>query len=331
MAGTLSQHLWENGAIPDLLTLAQILGVLLVGRVLWVSVYRLWFSPLAKFPGPKLAALTTLYEFYYDLISKGGGQMTFQVKRLHEQYGPIVRVGPNEVHIDDPDFYNTVYTKHTAQRPIDKLERYRHRFGMPEATISTVSGELHRIRRAAIAPFFSRQRIAALEGTVQDIMNIISHRLATEYAGTGRNIDVCTMWGSMTADVVSELAFARCANFTSAPGFFSPYYEALRSMVYAGHITTHMNWLMGMIHWVPDAVMGRLIPGFKPILDYRVLIRKQVRDVFAGKNMDAKDASHATVFHDILASDLPPEELTIERVTQEAMSVSGAGIETTMW
>lgn len=61
------------------------------------------------------------------------------------------------------------------------------------------------------------------------------------------------------------------------------------------------------------------------------MIRSQVRDVLAGKNMDAKEASHATIFHDILGSDLPPEELTELRLTQEAMSISGAGIETTMW
>jgi hypothetical protein len=36
-----------------------------------VVVHRVYLSPLAKFPGPKLAAASILYEFYYDIICKG--------------------------------------------------------------------------------------------------------------------------------------------------------------------------------------------------------------------------------------------------------------------
>ena len=52
-------------------------------------IYRLYLSPLSKFPGPKLAAATLLYEAYYDVIL--GGQYTFKIKELHEQYGGFVR------------------------------------------------------------------------------------------------------------------------------------------------------------------------------------------------------------------------------------------------
>lgn len=62
------------------LSLAAV-AILLVGR----SIYRLYFHPLSKFPGPRLAAISTLYEFYYDVIS--GGKFMFEIKRMHEQYG----------------------------------------------------------------------------------------------------------------------------------------------------------------------------------------------------------------------------------------------------
>jgi hypothetical protein len=48
-------------------------------------VYRLYFSPLAKFPGPRMAAATLWYEAYYDIIKKG--QYTFKIKELHKKYG----------------------------------------------------------------------------------------------------------------------------------------------------------------------------------------------------------------------------------------------------
>jgi hypothetical protein len=44
-------------------------------------VYSVYFGPLSKFPGPKLAAATLLYEFYYDVILKG--QYNFKIKELH--------------------------------------------------------------------------------------------------------------------------------------------------------------------------------------------------------------------------------------------------------
>jgi hypothetical protein len=48
-------------------------------------IYRLYLSPLAKFPGPKLAAATLWYEAYYDVVKKG--QYTFKIKELHKKYG----------------------------------------------------------------------------------------------------------------------------------------------------------------------------------------------------------------------------------------------------
>lgn len=53
-------------------------GVLLV-------VYRLYLSPIAAFPGPKLAAATEWYEFYYHLVKDG--QFGRAVERMHEKYG----------------------------------------------------------------------------------------------------------------------------------------------------------------------------------------------------------------------------------------------------
>jgi hypothetical protein len=50
-----------------------------------ISMYRLYFHPIAHFPGPKLAGLTRWYEFYYELVKKG--QMTFHIQELHKKYG----------------------------------------------------------------------------------------------------------------------------------------------------------------------------------------------------------------------------------------------------
>lgn len=56
--------------------------------LVYAAILRLYLSPIAGFPGPKLAALTRLYELYYEVIK--GGQFTFKIKELHKQYGMVL-------------------------------------------------------------------------------------------------------------------------------------------------------------------------------------------------------------------------------------------------
>jgi len=60
----------------------------LVGWALYIvycAIWRLYLSPIARFPGPRLAALTHWYELYYDLVK--GGKYVLKIRELHEQYG----------------------------------------------------------------------------------------------------------------------------------------------------------------------------------------------------------------------------------------------------
>ncbi|ROV92588.1 hypothetical protein VMCG_08927 [Cytospora schulzeri] len=292
----------------------------------------LYLSPLAKFPGPKLAASTHWYEAYFDLFHNGrGGQMTFEIKRMHDRYGPIVRINPDELHIDDPDFYSEIYCNSSPTRPIDKSDKFKYRFNIPNATFSTSTAEHHRVRRAAIAPFFSKARVRNLNDNLKLITERISHRLSTEFAGTGRVVDAGDIWSSMTADVITELAFGRSKGFSDAPEFKSPFSQAMGNLAWAGHWNYHFGFLVTMMNWVPDRILGVLVPPFKPILDYRSDTQHQIQDIFSGKNVQAKENSTPTVFQDILESTLPPQELTLQRLIEEATSVNGAGQETVTW
>ena len=78
------------------------LGLLKVGvfTILWLplaavglyafalTIYRLVFSPLAKFPGPKLAALTRKYESYYEAVQNY--EYLWKIKQMHQKYGKLL-------------------------------------------------------------------------------------------------------------------------------------------------------------------------------------------------------------------------------------------------
>jgi hypothetical protein len=67
------------------LDVAGIAAGSLIVYLVSLGIYRLYFSPIAKFPGPKLAALTLWYEFYHDVVR--GGQYVFKIDEMHDQYG----------------------------------------------------------------------------------------------------------------------------------------------------------------------------------------------------------------------------------------------------
>ena len=69
----------KGTSLPVLLTAAFIL------YRLGIVVYRLFLHPLAKFPGPKIAGVTSLYEAYYEILLNG--QYSKKISELHDIHG----------------------------------------------------------------------------------------------------------------------------------------------------------------------------------------------------------------------------------------------------
>lgn len=169
----------DNAALRLLLTLTAPPLIWLV----YTAIYRLFFHPLATIPGPKLAALTHWYEFYFDVIQPG--QYVFHIKRLHETYGPIIRITPREVHVKDVSFLKEIYPTSNARKREKDAFQLRN-LGLPFATAGTRDHELHRQRREALNPFFSQRRVFELEPLLKKkVAQLGSHlQAATKPEGT---------------------------------------------------------------------------------------------------------------------------------------------------
>jgi hypothetical protein len=75
---------FENVSPQSILVGAAVISLV---YTICLSLHRLYLSPIAEFPGPKLAAASLWYEFYHDVIR--GGQYTYKIEQMHDIYGRL--------------------------------------------------------------------------------------------------------------------------------------------------------------------------------------------------------------------------------------------------
>ncbi len=249
-----------------------------------LAVYRLYLSPLAKFPGPKLAALTQWVEAYYELWHGEGGQFLWEYRKWHEQYGqsccmsrpnsfkdspelttvkgPIIRINPWELHIQDSEFFETLYS---GSRPAEKLPGLAHRFNSPDSSFSTVGHHLHRQRRAALNPFFSKRKISERAPRIQSLMVRLCDRLDRDFRGTGQVLPINDMWGCFTSDSIVEYAFERQYHFIEEPNLRAPFTDAMMDLCEPVHYVTQFPWAFKLLKLLPDSTVEKLSPDMKAV------------------------------------------------------------------
>ncbi|KAJ4396391.1 hypothetical protein N0V93_000610 [Gnomoniopsis smithogilvyi] len=70
------------------------------------TVYRLFYHPLAQVPGPFLAKITSIWLVFHDRTLK----RHILDLELHQRYGPIVRIAPNNVMLSSPAASKVIYS-----------------------------------------------------------------------------------------------------------------------------------------------------------------------------------------------------------------------------
>lgn len=287
-----------------------------------LAIYRAFFHPLARFPGPRLAAITGWYEFYQDIIHRG--QFIWQIQRLHEQYGPIVRITPDELHIIDPDYYEEIYAPASKKR--DKWAGWVTMAGAPGSSFATASHNLHRIRRSALNPFFSKRAIANKEAQIQEKVNNLCRRLR-ECMDNGEVIRLDAAYMALTMDIINQFSFGYSLKYLEEPDFKLEWKETVVGASANGVFLRQFPWSLPILKAIPLSVLKRMNPQAWRLMTWQRDIRKQVDAIMADRK-EGK-AAEGTIFQAVLDSDIPSSEKTPERLTDEAQTLVGAGSETT--
>ncbi|PIA88500.1 Tryprostatin B 6-hydroxylase [Cercospora beticola] len=207
----------------------------LIGLYSSLIVYRLFFHPLRKFPGPFRARF-------------GGLWLTFNLRKLdayhviddlHKKYGKYVRIGPNTLSVIDPQIMTPAFGPGTkviksswydGSRPHDSMHTTRDK-------------ALHDRRRRVWAPAFSDKAIREYEPLVQGFNDKLNSMI---YERQGQALDMTTLFNLWSFSVMGILAFGKD-------------YQMLES---------------GKRHWSLDLLTeGMKMAGFKfPTWVFRVLL-----------------------------------------------------------
>ena len=178
--------------------------------------------------------------------------------------GPIIRITPTELHVDDPDFYEQLYSR-TGRR--DKYSYFSGRFGFASDTFSTIDHDLHHLRRKPLSPMFSAKMISDFQPVIRKKVEKFVQKLL-QYQD-GRVIRLDRAWMALTTDIITEYAFARSYDQLDSPDFQDTLHEALLTIYITGHFALHFLIVFPILDILPDWLVLRMQPVLLPVVGLR--------------------------------------------------------------
>ncbi|PWY94063.1 benzoate 4-monooxygenase cytochrome P450 [Aspergillus sclerotioniger CBS 115572] len=285
--------------------------------------YRLYFHPLSGIPGPKLTAITRLYEFYYDVICNG--KFLFQIEKMHQQYGPIVRINPREVHIIDPSFYDEIYASSSRKR--DRDHDAYDAFTLPYSMIGTIGHEHHRFRRSILNDFFSKRSVLALSGMVEERVMKLMQRFERIYEDRSV-VNLSNAFAALTSDVITYYCYGKRWGFIEDEGFRSEIHKSNEENASHCHFDRFFPFVPEVVRRIPLQVLALLLPSKAAAFEFQAAILQTITTNMQDKP-DVSTKENRTIFKKLTDPSLPAEERALRRIQDEVFTLLGAGTETT--
>lgn len=271
-------------------SLATGCGIILLAYTGFISIYRLYFHPLAKFPGPKLHAISSIP----SVISLLRGRLPLDNKKLHDKYGAVIRVSPNELAFNSVQAWEDVYGFKTGGR--QNMHKDPIHVGsvdpLPGASTLTMADDANHTRqRRALAHSFSEKALKEQEYIIQHYIDKLIANFS-HMADVAEELNFVNWLNFTTFDIIGDLAFGEpfgCLDMGAFHSWVALIYEtvkvgaleqATRRLADAG------SWFQTrLLNMIPDKVRQRR-------RDHLLFSREKVLQRLANENTDHKDFIH---------------------------------------
>ncbi|EOD53180.1 putative cytochrome p450 protein [Neofusicoccum parvum UCRNP2] len=259
---------------------------------------------------------------------------------MHDQYGPIIRITPNELHVRDSSWFDVLYASNPTHR--DKYPPAAQLAGLPLGTHGTVQHDLHRKRRTANAPMFSKRAVASAQDLIREHVNELAEVFATK-VGNDEPVELQTTFLAYTTDTIYHYMFDKDSGYQRNPEAAKSWRRSMLAVSQATPFMKQFPWLLSRVMLLPDWVLQwgltRAQPDVAGLLGTHKLMAEIVSNYIAtGRTQpDADKKIHdeeraftkpKTIFQAIEDSALPAHEKSPSRLAQEGLTVLFAGGET---
>ena len=170
--------------------------------------YRLFWHPLANYPGPFLAKITD----WYNVFHAGKGDHHVNLFMLHMRYGPIVRHGPNRLSFNDLQALRDIHSGYGTKAKIIKdryytvLDEHFEKFSIA----SVADSARHNRKRRIIGQALTAHAVRAMEENIIEHTRIYCDLLAPSNATSwSQAVDISQLTTRMTYDMMVHNVFGK--------------------------------------------------------------------------------------------------------------------------
>lgn len=168
-------------------------------------VHRIYFDKLSHIPGPKINALSRIPYARHALA----GTTVENVQALHDKYGDVVRVSPNEVSFTSGDTaWQDIYGFRTGKlKGHVNMQKDPAWYAPPPKApnIIVANDEDHTRFRKVLSHAFSDKALANQESLLQQYVDLLIIRLRENAAKDQGPLDMAMWYNAATFDVIADL------------------------------------------------------------------------------------------------------------------------------